>query len=134
MRMATVHGTLSAFDPAMDEWTEYIERLQFYFTTNGIKDDSKKRAVLLSSCGSATFQLLRSLVLPATLTEFSFSDLMSKMRAHREPRSSVIVQWYQLNSRQRLPSESIAGYVAALRKLTEFCNYRTVQNFDGRKY
>ena len=122
-RMATVHGTLSAFDPAMDEWTEYIERLQFYFTANGIKDDSKKRAVLLSSCGPATFRLLRSLVLPATLTEFSFSDLVSKMRAHREPRPSVIVQWYKFNSRQRLPSESIAEYVAALRKLAEFCNY-----------
>ena len=54
-RMATVHGTLSAFDPAMDNWTEYVERLQFYFTANGIKDDSKKCAVLLSSCGPATF-------------------------------------------------------------------------------
>ena len=31
----------------------------------------------------------------------------------------------RFNSRQRSPSESIAEYVAALRKLTEFCNYGT---------
>ena len=41
-RMATVYGTVSAFDPTTDEWSEYVDRLQFYFTANGIKDDSKK--------------------------------------------------------------------------------------------
>ena len=45
------------------------------------------------------------------------------MRAHHEPRLSVIIQRYKFNSRQCLPSESIAEYVAALRKLAEFCNY-----------
>ena len=45
------------------------------------------------------------------------------MKAHREPRPSVIVQRYQFNSRQRLPSESMAEYVSALRKLAKFCNY-----------
>ena len=121
--MSTVYGTVSPFDPTTDEWSEYVERLQFYFTANGIKDDSKKRAVLLSNCGPSTFRLLRSIVLPAPLTDFSFSELVSKMKAHREPRPSVIVQRYQFNSRQRLPSESMAEYIAALRKLAEFCNY-----------
>ena len=45
------------------------------------------------------------------------------MKDHREPRPSVIVERYKFNSRQRLPSESISEYVAALRKLAEFCNY-----------
>ena len=83
----------------------------------------KKCAVLLSNCGPSTFRLLRSIVLPAPLTNFSFSDSVSQMKAHREPRSSIIVQRYQFNSRQRSPSEYIAEYVAALRKLAKFCNY-----------
>ena len=87
------------------------------------QDDSKKRAVLLSNCRSSTFQLLRSIVLPAPLTDFSFSELVSKMKAHCEPQPFVIVQRYQFNSRQRSPSESIAEYVATLRKLAEFRNY-----------
>ena len=58
MRMATIYGTVSEFNPATDEWSEYVERLQFYFTANEIKDNSKKRAVLLSSCEPATFRLL----------------------------------------------------------------------------
>ena len=79
--------------------------------------------MLLSSCGPAMFRLLRSLVLPATLTQFLFLDIVLKMRVHSKPRLSVIVQRYKFNSRQRSPSESIAVYIAALRKLTEFCNY-----------
>ena len=121
--MAAVHGAVSPFDPSIDEWSEYVERLQFYFTANGIKEDSKKRTVLLSCCGPSTFRLLRSLVLPTPLTNFSFSDLVAKMTAHREPRPSVIVQRYKFNTRQCLPSESVAEYLAALWKLAEFCSY-----------
>ena len=45
------------------------------------------------------------------------------MKAHREPKPSVIVQRYQFNSRQRATSETVAEYVAALRKLAEHCNF-----------
>ena len=34
--------------------------------------DAKKRAILLSCCGPATFRLLQSLVLPGKLNDFSF--------------------------------------------------------------
>ena len=122
-RMAAVHGSLAAFDSTTEEWTEYIKRLEFYFAANGITDAAKQRAVLLSCCGPSTFRLLRSLVLPTPLTEFSFKELVAKMKAHREPKPSVIVQRYQFNSRQREKSETVAEYVAALRKLAEHCNF-----------
>ena len=47
--MAIAHRTLSIFDSATDGRIEYVERLQFYFTANGIKGNSKKCATLLSS-------------------------------------------------------------------------------------
>ena len=53
-----VHGTLAAFNPQEEDWSEYTERLTFYFTANGITTDAKKRAVLLSCCGPVTFRLL----------------------------------------------------------------------------
>ena len=126
--MTAVHGSLAAFDPTSEDWTEYVERLQFYFTANGITDATKKRAVLLSCCGPSTFRLLRSLALPTPLTELSFKDLVAKMQAHREPKPSVIVQRYQFNSRQRASSETVAEYVAALRKLAEHCDYGDTLN------
>ena len=118
--MTAVHGSLAAFDSTSEDWTEH---LQFYFDTNGISDTAKQQAVLLSCCGLSTFQLLRSLVLPTPLTELSFKDLVAKMKAHCEPKPLVIVQCYQFNSRQRATSETVAEYVAALRKLAEHCNF-----------
>ena len=39
--MTAVHGSLAAFDPTSEDWTEYVEYLQF-FTANGITDATKK--------------------------------------------------------------------------------------------
>ena len=53
--MTAVHGSLAAFDSVVEDWTEYIERLQFYFNANGISEAVKQQAVLLSYCQAQAF-------------------------------------------------------------------------------
>ena len=118
-----VHGVLAAFNPQDEDWSEYAERLTFYFTANGITAGAKKRAILLSCCGPATFRLMRSLVLPGALDDFSFDDLVAKVKEHKEPKPSIIVRRFQFNTRKQQAGESVAEYVAVLRKAAEFCNY-----------
>ena len=118
-----VHGALAAFNPQEEDWSEYSERFTFYFTANVITTDAKKRAVLLRCCGPATFRLLRSLVLPGKLDDFSFEELVIKMKEHKEPQPSVIVRRFQFNTRMQQAGETLAAYVAALCKAAEFCNY-----------
>ena len=91
-----VHGALATFNPQEEDWSE---RLAFYFTANGITTDTKKRAILLSCCGPATFRLLRSLVLPKGLDKFTFDELVAKVKDHKEPQPSVIVRRFQFNTR-----------------------------------
>ena len=78
-----VHGTLAAFNPCEEDWSEYAERLTFYFVANGITTDAKKRAILLSSVGPTIFRLMRSLVLPETLHSIAYEDLVSKVKNHK---------------------------------------------------
>ena len=59
-RMTAIHGSLAAFNSNTEEWTEYIERLEFYFAANGITDGAKQRAILLSCCGPSMFRLMRT--------------------------------------------------------------------------
>ena len=40
------------------------------------------------------------------------------------PKPSCIVQWYKFNTRTRASGNSAATYVAALRELAGFCNYK----------
>ena len=84
--------------------------------TNG----DKKRAILLSVCGPVTYGLIRSLVQPQKPTEFSYTQLVEKVKKHYNPRPSAIVQ---RNSLKRQPGETVAHYVAELRKLTEYCEF-----------
>ena len=97
----------------MEDWIEYIERLQFYFDANGISDAVKQSSIteLLWTFNVPTTTGVQSLVLPTPLTVLSFKDLMAKMKAEREPKPSVIVECYQFNSRQRVMSETVAEYV-----------------------
>ena len=54
--MATF-GKVSEFDIKLENWPEYIERLEQYLVTNDIDNDDKKRAILLSSVVPSTYKL-----------------------------------------------------------------------------
>ena len=122
--MAT-HGSISEFVPGREDWVSYTERLEQYFTANGIKQEEgdKRRAILLSCCGAATYQLIRNLVSPAKPTEKSFEQLAKLVKDHHQPPPSEIVQRFNFHMRTRKQGESIGEFVAQLRKLSEHCRF-----------
>ena len=58
--MAT-YGNVGEFKGSEESWTQYVERLEQYFTANEIKGAKKQRAILLSVCGSKIYGLIRNL-------------------------------------------------------------------------
>ena len=43
--MAT-HSRLQEFNPAVEDWTSYAERLEFYFAANDVEDAGKQSCSL----------------------------------------------------------------------------------------
>ena len=68
--MAT-HGSIGEFDPEKEDWTSYTERVEEYFVANDVDDATKERAILLSNCGSFTYQLTKQLFSPTKLKELT---------------------------------------------------------------
>ena len=66
------------------------------------------------------------MVSPDKVTDFNFSVLVQKARAHFNPKPSPIVKRYEFNTRRQGESEAVATYVAELRKIAEFCDYGPV--------
>ena len=89
-----VHGTSVSFDLEVKDWTEYTDRLSCYFTANGISENAKKHATLISCCGLATLHLMKSSVFPDPLTDFTFAQLMEKVQVYREPKTSTILRQF----------------------------------------
>ena len=96
--MSLFHGHIGEFSCDAEDWTVYTERLQNYFVANDISSEAKKRAVLLSACGSSTYRLIRNLVSPAQPDSKSFEDLVKLIREHYHPKPSTIVMRYKFNS------------------------------------
>ena len=78
-------GTVGPFDPAVDDWVVYCERLEQFFQANGVAAAEKQRAVLLSVCGSSTYLLIRNLVSPEKPTDKTYAQLVKLVREHVSP-------------------------------------------------
>ncbi|KRZ77842.1 Transposon Tf2-6 polyprotein [Trichinella papuae] len=105
------------------EWNSYASRLMFYLEANKVSADADKRAVLLSSCGSALFKLVESLLSPAKPVERSFDEIISDLNDHFAPQPSEIVNRHIFYQRKQQPGETVAEFIADLRRLAQGCNF-----------
>jgi hypothetical protein len=62
--MAGLLGKIDEFDNKLEEWKQYEQRLQHYFSANEVTDTSKKRSTLITVIGRDNFKLMRSLIHP----------------------------------------------------------------------
>ena len=121
--MAAVFGSISEFVFESDDVTEWIERLEQWFIANGLqRNEDRKRALLLSHVGSRGYKLIRSLAQNKP-TEKTYDELKQLMVEHLNPKPNEIAQRYVFYKRDRRTGETVKDYVAALRKLSEHCNF-----------
>ena len=126
--MAALLGRIDEFDPEKEEWPQYVERLDQFFEANDLTGDgkaTKRRATFLTVIGPGPYKLLRSLISPVKPTDKTYDELVKKLTDHYSPTPSEVMQRFRFNSRSRKPEETVAAYVAELRRLAEHCNYGT---------
>jgi hypothetical protein len=105
--MATnICGVIEQFEPAKAVFSEYKERLDFYFEANEVEDDDKKRAIFFTVIGPNQFSLLRDLCAPAKIKDKSYSDLCDLMKKHHEPTPPKYLQRTKFEARVRKDGES----------------------------
>ena len=117
-----VLGSLGEFDPKTDNISSYLERLQLYFEANSVGDEWKV-AVLLTVIGAKTYETLRSLLAPVLPREKSFVELLRVLKKHFDPQPLVIGERFHFYQRSQKTGESIADFVADLRRLSIKCEF-----------
>ena len=117
------HGKHSTFDQHSKLWTSYSERLGYHFMANDVTDETKKKSILLSCSGAATYNLLENLLQPTCPNDKSYDELVKVLSNYFNPKPSTIVQHFKFNTHVRESGESVASYVVPLKSLAEYCDY-----------
>ncbi len=114
--MAGIIGHIEAFDESVEQWLTYVEMFEDFVRANGIGGE-KKLAVFLSVMGPTTYGLLRSLISPEKLGEKTYDQTVEVLQTHFSPKPTVITERHHFHKRQQAEGETIAQYVAELKKL-----------------
>ena len=123
----TMFGTLQEFQPDVEPIKAYLERANVFFEANSIAAD-KRVPVLLSAIGPRIYSLLRNLTSPAVPHEKSFDELSTILQSHFQPKPLLIAERFHFHRRDQAADESIAEYVAELRRLSTNCEFGATLN------
>ncbi|XP_015269353.1 PREDICTED: uncharacterized protein K02A2.6-like [Gekko japonicus] len=115
------------FEPLSEDWDSYLTRFEFFLENCQVTDAAKKRAALLCSCGKEVFDIARSLVTPDNIKTVPYTTLTEKLKACFSPQPSEITSRHAFYERRQGPRESVAEFVAALRKAARPCNFENLE-------
>ena len=119
--MALPFGSVGAFDPALEDWISYSERVDHYLEANKVSPDNKKLSVYLSTCGPATYTLIWNFVSPASPSSKTYKEI--SQCNHYKPTLSVMVERLKFNRWIRHSGESVSTFVSELHQLSRYCDF-----------
>ena len=117
-------GLLSRMTPALEtgrrtrsDWRCFSTQM-LWLKANGLPP-------CLPSLAGTAYKIVRNLVAPASPKDKTYTELMDALSAHFSPKPLVIAERYRFHKRDQLPGDSIATYVAELRRFARHCNFGT---------
>ncbi|KRZ92743.1 hypothetical protein T08_14090 [Trichinella sp. T8] len=117
-------GHIEEFDISKPkEWTACTSRLNFFFEAHNVTDSAKKRAILLSSCGGAVYNLIQALISPANPNEKSFDEILFVLEEHFSPQPPEIAKSNAFHKRNQKVGESVGDFVDEFRRLVQGCSF-----------
>ena len=81
-------------------------------------------ATLLTVIGKKAYDLLRNLLAPEKPATKGYDRLVQTMKTHLDPQPLVIAQRFKFHQKNQESGESIAQFIAELRKCAEHCDFQ----------
>ena len=130
-------GSVGEFIAERETFCSYVERMGMFFTANNIVDTTgegstqanrvvaeRKRTIFLTEVGAEIYSTLSNLLAPVKPKDTPFTEIVSALEKHYNPKPLEIAQSFHFGSRNQKLGESIGDYVLALKKLAiHYCNY-----------
>lgn len=117
-------GQIREFSVKSGNWSSYIERLESYFLANKIADDVKL-PTLIAVMGEEAYELLATLASPTKPASLTYATAVRYLQNHLQPKPSILAERYRFRQRRQMTGESIAEYVAELKKMSRYCEFNS---------
>lgn len=118
------------FDGTSEDWVYWFERLKISLRNEGIKQEDKKRDILLGSLGPHPFKIVFDTSQPTPLGNLSFNDIVEILNKYFTKPTAPLSQRVIFSRRFRHEGESVNQYELSLRSLAGNCNFG--ENLDER--
>lgn len=115
------------FNPKVDNWNNYLDRLNYCFVANGIKEEPDKKANFFTVCGAQVFETCLALITPKTSSDVTFSEIVSILTKHYSPKPNEISMSYKFYKRDQRDGEKASEYITELRKISSSCNFSDLE-------
>ena len=117
--------TLQPFDPHGEptsvgqRWKQWKNSLSYYVTASGIRDNERKRAILLHLVGQQCQEIFETF----TDTGNTFDEALQKFDAHFSVQKNTPFERHKFHQAKQESGESIDQFITRLRKLSIYCEY-----------
>ena len=122
----TIYSQIIGIPGILDQDTDvkiYFTRLKNFFSTNGITQENKKRAISLTSISEEAHKILFSLCLPEDPDNKTFESLSVILKNYYEPKKSYFTAHHQFYLAHKNHDESVSQWGARVRELTSKCGF-----------
>ncbi|XP_065894390.1 uncharacterized protein [Dysidea avara] len=121
-------GASKPFDAKTDDWILYCQCFEHFLLANGIKDDDRKKHLLLAMMAGAIFKLLVNLIAPKSSGEVEYVEIHKVLKEHYKPKPFKIAERFRFYKCNQLTTESVAAYLAELQRLAIMCEFGAFLN------
>ena len=120
--MTTLYGALQEFRSEGEELSAYLERVDLFFLANETPV-AKQVPIFLNIVGATTYSLLGNLLAPANPKDKSLVEIKTVLLDHFEPKRNVVAERFRFHKRCQNHGESVAEFVAEVRRLAARCSF-----------
>ena len=123
--MAGILPSFSAFDPDTDQtsvsqrWTKWLNKFENMLKALAIKDDQRKRALLLHYVGDRVYDIFETL----SETGNDYETAKTKLTAHFKPRQNTAMEIMIFRRAKQMPNETVDQYHTRLQALSANCRF-----------
>ena len=119
-----VLGSLPQFDTEVEDWDKYVKRVKGFLAVNDIAE-SKHVGLLLSAIGARAYSLLDDLCSPDDPYSKTFDEVVELLSEHLQPKPLEVSERYRFNQCVQGAHETVADFLATLRRLSKYCEFGT---------